>query len=191
MSDTSNPFVFSKTASKVGTDVVSLNLESKSGQGLKVDSLSKGIHIEIKNKGEGTRRENFTVKANEIARHKIPISTNDSSIHGSIRPINCSIPVNVSIKKDDYDSNIDYKWMLPRNDSPTDPYSFYISNVQLNRTAAGSYFIYIQPAYQDQVKENCTGYLNYSIVTFSGSCSYWDEEQEIWKGDNCEVGRLL
>lgn len=194
MFGTANPFTYSETASSVETDVLSLSLGTQSGIGHNVSDLSEGIHIEIGNNNpKNNTAEPLSLKATEVATHKMTVKSNDTSLHGVVRPINCSVPMNVTMRYNEYDctSHHDYTWILPRNNSPVDPYSFYVSNTELNRSTSGSYYICIRPVHTDYVVNNCSGYLNYSIVTFTGSCRFWDDDEEVWKGDNCEVRRLF
>ncbi|XP_031568597.1 polycystic kidney disease protein 1-like 2 [Actinia tenebrosa] len=193
-SSKSNPFLWTPTSNAVATDVISLDLGSQSGESLKVGNLTQKIQVVIKNHISESKADTLRVyssQGHDVSTHRMNVTTNDSSIHGSVHPINCSVPLTLTIRRNEYDcsKDYDYNWTLPRNDIlvEIDPYSFFISNVELNRTAAGVYYICVKPMLDGYVRENCSGHLNYTISTFSGSCRYWDGEDDAWKGDGCEV----
>lgn len=198
-SSTSNPFLWTPTSNAVATDVISLAVGSQSGESLKVGNLTQKIQVVIKNHNSeskaATTLQVYSSQGNDVSTHRLNVTTNDSSIHGAVHPINCSVPLRLTIRRNEYDcsNDYDYMWTLPRNDTPSeiDPYSFFISNVQFNRTAAGVYYICVKPMLDGSVKEKCSGYLNYTISTFSGSCRYWDVEEDAWKGDGCEVSTRI
>lgn len=191
-SSNSKIYIWATTANEVLSQVVNLNLGS-----FKVANLRQPIQLVIQNhnsKSKAATLEVYSSRGNDVSTHRMNVTTNDSSVQGVVHPVNCSVPLKLTIRREEYEcsKDYDYMWTLPRNDTPSDidPYSFFISNVQLNRTAAGVYYVCVQPLLDDFVKENCSGDLRYKISTFTGSCRYWDNEEDAWKGDGCEVCML-
>ncbi|XP_048576120.1 polycystic kidney disease and receptor for egg jelly-related protein isoform X2 [Nematostella vectensis] len=121
--------------------------------------------------------------------HSINVTYNDSSIHAQVELFECSVNVRVYLRREFEPTVVDYDymWTLPRNDTPpgVDNRTVFVSNVDLNRTAAGQYFLLVTPDTHDviELSPNCS----YILQSYTGSCLYRNVSTQAWMGDGCEV----
>ena len=133
--------------------------------------------------------------------HKITIEDSSRSFHAVIHPVavNCSHKFQMFLREDTHPTMeaFDFNWTMEVIPSVVDwskGFSLSVSNLQLNNSSSGSgayYFsFYADVDDDDPQRDGMCAELNYTLFTFVSSCSFWDEEEEKWKGSGCEVSSL-
>jgi hypothetical protein len=139
--------------------------------------------------------------AENLLFHKMTVSTNDTAIHVNVYPESCNYGFDVFIRRESFpsESNYDYNYSLPHNgewdfasncsmsSNQSSAFEIFISNEDLNYTAAGVYYIGIR--FKARNGTNNLGRIpaNYTAVLSTSSCMYWDTKNETWRSDGCVV----
>lgn len=149
-----------------------------------------------KSKSESIPVESQT-DSEKMVIHSIKVDKNETAIHGEILPVNCTgRKLKVYLRKNRRPTvdNFDYNWTLPvsvlqegENGSVlAQSGKLFLSNVQLNRTTAGTYYLGVLADAHDNKSTECP-LVNYTLLSFTSSCRYWNKDLEKWTGDGCEV----
>ena len=127
--------------------------------------------------------------------HKFQVTHNDSSINIDLHLVgNCSERANFtlflqkgqkpSVQKHMFNATIPDPQVLVWQNASKSENTFFISNVDLNRDAKGTFYLGIK---YNRPDIQCPEFMNYTANIFTSGCLYFDEERNVWKGDGCTV----
>jgi hypothetical protein len=188
-----NPF--EDEGNRIHSVVMTTNMRNASG-GISVSNLEDPIDIRLPRDPKPVpSRRLYQATAGKMIFHKIEVKNNDSSISVDLHMLsNCSDRANFSLflQKDRKPSVLEsmFNVTLPDpkvkevNNGSQSPNTFFVSNVDLKRDAAGIFYVgvmYNKPGFE------CPDVVNYTANFYTSGCLYFDEERNVWKGDGCTV----
>lgn len=169
---------------------------------MRVANLRIPIVITLPRQGAGNEPEpgNFTIEEKRMITHKITIQDPTYSFHATVYPglVNCSRKFRMFLRADSRPTTeaYDFNWttdISPGTDDLRQGFRLSVSNLQLKNlnSSAGVYYLgfYVDVDSESSAYQTCAE-LNYSLSTFFGSCTFWDEEKEKWEGSGCEVSLI-
>ena len=194
-----NPFIWDNSSSGVDSNCLGLQFEDCHGNPVRVANLTDPIIITIPRQGAGEKPKpgNFTIAEKTMKTHKIVVEDSSYSIHAIVHPraVDCSCKFSMFLRKDVHPTteSYDLNWTIDAIPGVADwneGFSLFVSNLQLKNLSsnAGVYYLSLYVDADDESqKETICSELNYTLFTFVSSCTFWDEEEEKWKGSGCEV----
>lgn len=197
-----NPFIWDNSSTGVNSNCLGLRFEDCHGNPVNVANLSDPINITIPRQGAENSPEpaNFAIEQKTLKSHKITIDDSSYSMHAIVQPRvgNCSCKFQLFLRKDEKPTTetYDFNWtmdVIPGVYDWKDGLSMFVSNLQLQNLSSdtGVYYLSVYVDFDDQSqKESTCAELNYTLSTFMSSCTFWDDEEEKWKGSGCEVSSL-
>ena len=183
----------------VNGNCLGLRFEDCHGNPVNVANLSDPINITIPRQGAGNspEPENFAIEQKTLKSHKITIDDSSYSMHAIVQPRvgNCSLKFQLFLRRDEKPTTqtYDFNWtmdVMPGVHDWKDGFSMFFSNLQLQKLSSdtGVYYLSVYVDFDEESqKESTCAELNYTLSTFMSSCTFWDEEEEKWKGSGCEV----
>ena len=194
-----NPFSWDESANSVSSNALGLDFVNCTGHEMRVVNLPTTINITVPSgkTSPPPQPAEFQTDSENLMMHSINVQNNETAIHVEIKPVNCTgRRLKVFLRKDIRPTQemFDFNWTLPishwqeeGNESVfVQSNAFFLSNVHLNHTTAGKYYLGVLADAHDNTSVECP-LVNYTLVTFTSSCLYWDEAVDKWKGDGCEV----
>lgn len=219
MSNTKNPFAWDPSGARIQSKVMTMELKNASGHPIKVSNLSKPIDMWVPRSSQADLSL-YTMAYGIMFYRAFSVVENDTSIQVEILPEdnNTQLLAYIRYEKFPKEDLYDFMFEVPRrkfivesvnasisNRTKTreiNPYIFFLSNEDLNRTAAGKYYIGIkyngtfEPVYEAVKIENKVVYkqyiplkVNFTMRTFTSSCLYWDTDNDTWNTEGCTVSK--
>lgn len=209
------PFVWSHSASRVNSYLVSLEIRNTSTQEeLEIENLTEPLALWIRKGNDTLKKMKGEVQYTKTLKHSFEVKDNRSSINievhvlGVITEQPCLV---VYLRKgqeptmdgDERDKVRVIPQLHHRNNDSSgqnsstnttgehfrNPMVLFFSNKEFNGTAAGKYFVIIE--YNGTIsgaevpKESTT--VEYFFSAYTSECLYWNELNEAWVGDGCVV----
>ena len=194
-----NIYSWDESANSISTDTIGMEFLNCSGHNVRVENLSIPINLTIPSHHSSViaKPDEFQTDNEKLTMHSIKIDHNESAIHVEILPVNCSgRKLKVFMKKNAPPTleEYDYNWTLPvtvltENENGSrlvQSGKFFLSNVQLNHNSVGKYYLGVIANAHDNTSAECPQ-VNYTLLSFTSSCLYWNEMKQRWMGDGCEV----
>ncbi|XP_070577646.1 polycystin-1-like protein 2 [Ptychodera flava] len=192
-----NPFNWDNTSADISSAIISLSFTDNTGSGIDVSGLDEPIELRLPIGGLLPEPEELNVSTVDpgvdLYYYKLPISKPYTAVHFRIFPMfNVSwedLNYTIFFRPDELPTKSDYNYSgtLPNrefiNDTSIEEYlreeyvnTFFVPSDYT--PVAGTYYfaIYFEP-----------GTLNISVQMFTSGCRYWDETDEVFKGDGCHV----
>ena len=202
MSNTKNPFAWDPSGAAIKSKVMTMEMKNASGYPIKISNLSKPIDIWVPR----SSYVNFTLYT----------MTYGVMLYRAFTVVKNELIAYLRFGKFPKEDLYDHKFLVPKrefidesangtksNKTKTreiNPYIFFISNQNLNRTAAGKYYVGIKyngtfkPVYEAKMSGTKVLYtkyipinINLTMRTFTSSCLYWNTDNETWSTEGCTV----
>ena len=187
----SNPFPWADSASAVNSLVTELAIE-QDGSDVQIEGLSNTINITLPIPGGSDLTHSMVrTRCGKQNSHRIQITQKDVALKTKITPINSSAPVRVFYRRSKPVSPVDHdlEWsnLRKENSSEERGLDIFISNVYLNRNASGVHYLSVVV---DCDPNDDSAELNYTLLSYTASCVYWDTNKEEFVGKGCEVSHV-
>ena len=167
--------------------------------GISVSNLDEPIDIRLPRDPKPVPSNRlYHATSGKMIFHKFEVKHNDSSINIDLYLVgNCSERANFSlflqknqkpsVSKHMFNITIPDPKSKVHHNSSKSPNTFFVSNIDLKRDARGMFFVGLMYNRPDL---DCPEFMNYTLDIFTSGCLYFDEEQNAWKSDGCEVSFL-
>lgn len=207
MISTKNIYNYDESAYQVeGGHVATIEFKnSTTHDSLMFRNLSKPVEMYL---GRDASKESAVVQpmtGTNLYFIRTPVYINDSAIHVNIYPESCDYGFDVFIKRGSFpsESSFDYNYTLPhdgqwdfssncsRSSNLSSAFEIFLSNEDLNHTAAGRYYIGIKYRPRNLTNDPDMFPVNFTAIVYTSSCMYWDSNNETWKSDGCVVSYHL
>ncbi|KAI8505767.1 hypothetical protein Bbelb_161200 [Branchiostoma belcheri] len=215
-----NPYEFAESSAGVSSDVLSLSLldilgeRNVSGLSQPIDiMISRGA-----SSVQSERAATAPVGSGRLSVHNVTSTfsgmSGNSSIFIHIEPLVTGFPIHlylkngVNVSNDDHDMNISlpvsaalrYSVELPDRTESSDDHTWLIQPDDLLRFNESEWYLGVAHEVpsgtgtitdsEGQNVQPSDFSLNYTITIFSSTCLYFADDENVWKGDGCQTGRL-
>ncbi|XP_078664759.1 polycystin-1-like protein 2 [Branchiostoma floridae x Branchiostoma belcheri] len=215
-----NPYEFAESSAGVSSDVLSLSLldvlgeRNVSGLSQPIDiMISRGA-----SSVQSERAATAPVGSGRLSVHNVTSTfsgmSGNSSIFIHIEPLVTGFPIHlylkngVNVSNDDHDLNaslpvsaaLRYSVELPDRTESSDDHTWLIQPDDLLRFNESEWYLGVAHEVpsgtgtitdsEGQNVQPSDFSLNYTITIFSSTCLYFADDENVWKGDGCQTGRL-
>lgn len=175
---------------------------STTHESLMLQNLSKPVEMIIDRVSSQVIPVIFPMEEDKLYFIRTRVYINDSAIHVNVYPDSCEYGFYVFIKQGSFpsESNYDYNYTLPhdgrwdfssncssKSSNHSSAFKIFLSNKDLNHTAAGRYYIGIKFKPRNATNNVDILPVNFTAILYTSSCMYWNVLNESWKSDGCVV----
>ncbi|XP_065052790.1 polycystin-1-like protein 1 isoform X2 [Rhopilema esculentum] len=184
-----NPFVWAAKEYKIGTKVASLDFKNASGAPIKVSNLTEPVIVKL------PVRHSLLMETGE---HTIAMAKMNIHEFNLTKSKKSRTFIRIEEKKEGRDSDlVAIKAVVSFNEKPTErlynrSLEFFhnaaslhlASNVGLSKVFVG---VFMKPIGRVPKKTKQAQPIKYRLDVFSVSCKFWDEVDDNWSDEGCEV----
>ncbi|KAK3737773.1 hypothetical protein QZH41_012212 [Actinostola sp. cb2023] len=191
----SNPLSMVDGANDVNSPLIDLSFGNEDGSNKEVKDISEPMVIMIKQTGKKINMSRHEISREHCIYHMIEVPKNHSSIFIEILPSDENLTFNLYLKRDTRPTKLEhaYNFTVDNNTAAlnvTDgksPYMWFLSNDELNRTAAGTWKLAVCVDDEDGAGESD---LFYNISMFTAACMFYNTTSKQFSTAGVEVGPL-
>ena len=195
-------------AELVKSNLVSLSFYDSNVKGVRkeyhVKGLEKEIRVKVPRKKGHPNKTPHKLKSKDYTKHSFNVTQNASTVHIRLE-WKVRVEVELFVKKGsqpkptegvyDFNETLKLGGHNANSSNSSEPTSseLFLSNVALNWTAAGTYFVQLRykansslPA-EEKAKMNSDDTVPYNFSVYTSMCMYYDENKQKWSTEGTKV----